>query len=282
MIALISLFLVVFLSIFITRIATVALVHTGLSVESARFQARSALTGTGFTTTEAESVINHPVRRRIIMALMLVGNAGLVTVISSLILTFVGAQSEAYTAVKLIFLALGLGLLAWMAFSRWFDRHLSRLIDWALLRWVNLDTRDYVSLLHLSGEYRLVELLIKPGDWIEGLRLMDARPRNEGVMVLAVKNADGAYIGTPSGETVVRAGDTLVLYGRTASLSQLDQRRKGWQGDKAHREAVAEQRQLSKEETARLQAAMEAARQQAAQTVKDADEDAGSDDSSHN
>lgn len=257
MIALISLFLVVFLSIFITRIATVALVHTGLSVESARFQARSALTGTGFTTTEAEAVINHPVRRRIIMTLMLVGNAGLVTVISSLILTFVGGQSETSIALKLVFLAVGLALLIWMAFSRWFDRHLSRLIDWALRRWVNLDTRDYVSLLHLSGDYRLVELLIQPGDWIEGLRLMDARPRNEGVMVLGVKNAEGAYIGTPSGETVVAAGDTLVLYGRTAALSQLDQRRKGWEGDKAHREAVAQERQLSREEAALAKAVRE-------------------------
>lgn len=254
MIGLVSLFLVVFLSIFITRIATVALVHTGLSVESARFQARSALTGTGFTTAEAEAVINHPVRRRIIMTLMLVGNAGLVTVISSLILTFVGGQGETSLAVKLGFLALGLILLIWMAFSRWLDRHLSRVIDWALKRWVNLDTRDYVSLLHLAGEYRLVELLVKPGDWIDGLRLMDARPRNEGVMVLAVKNAEGAFIGTPSGETVVAAGDTLVLYGRTAALSSLDQRRKGWEGDKSHREAVAEQRQLSKEESAKAQA----------------------------
>jgi len=33
---------------------------TGLSRESARFQARSALTGGGFTTTESEAVVRHP------------------------------------------------------------------------------------------------------------------------------------------------------------------------------------------------------------------------------
>jgi hypothetical protein len=54
------------LSMLITGLATSALSMTGLSRESARFQARSAFTGTGFTTQEAEKVVNHPVRRRII------------------------------------------------------------------------------------------------------------------------------------------------------------------------------------------------------------------------
>lgn len=43
-------------SILITRVATVALTHTGLSRESAKFQACSAFTGVGFTTSESEKV----------------------------------------------------------------------------------------------------------------------------------------------------------------------------------------------------------------------------------
>ena len=62
------------LALVITRVATVALTLTGLSKESARFQARSAYTGVGFTTTEAESVVGHPVRRRIVMILMLLAS----------------------------------------------------------------------------------------------------------------------------------------------------------------------------------------------------------------
>jgi hypothetical protein len=49
------------------RVATSALVMTGMARESARFQARSAFLGVGFTTGEAESVVDHPVRRRIAM-----------------------------------------------------------------------------------------------------------------------------------------------------------------------------------------------------------------------
>ena len=69
MIAVLTLVVVVLLSLVITRMATVALTLTGMSSEAARFQARSALTGAGFTTSESEAVVNHPVRRRIVLFL---------------------------------------------------------------------------------------------------------------------------------------------------------------------------------------------------------------------
>ena len=49
MIAVISLLLVVTISMIVIRVASVALVHTGMGREAARFQARSAFTGAGFT-----------------------------------------------------------------------------------------------------------------------------------------------------------------------------------------------------------------------------------------
>jgi len=76
MIAVLSLLLVAALAITAARVATIALVGTGMATEVASFQARSALMGVGYTTTEAEDVINHPVRRRIILWLMAFGNAG--------------------------------------------------------------------------------------------------------------------------------------------------------------------------------------------------------------
>jgi hypothetical protein len=92
MVALISVLVIVLLSLLVVRVATVALSLTGMSREAARFQARSALTGVGFTTSEAEDVVTHPVRRRIVGGLMLLGSAGLVTAVSSLILSFGGAR----------------------------------------------------------------------------------------------------------------------------------------------------------------------------------------------
>ena len=60
MIAIGTVLAAILVSLLVTRVAAIALSVTGLSRESARFQARSAFTGVGFTTSEAESVVNHP------------------------------------------------------------------------------------------------------------------------------------------------------------------------------------------------------------------------------
>lgn len=89
-----SLLVVLVLSLIITRVATIALMQTGLTRESAPFQARSALTGAGVTTNESERVVNHPIRRRVVMWLMLVGNGGLVLVAALLILILGGGGDQ--------------------------------------------------------------------------------------------------------------------------------------------------------------------------------------------
>jgi hypothetical protein len=127
-------------------VATIALAHTGLSREASRFQARSAFTGAGFTTDESETVVRHPVRRRIVMLLMLLGNAGIVTAVSSLILTFLGGRSASSMS-RVVVLVSGLVLLWGVASSQWVDRRLSRLIEGALRRYTALEVRDYASLI---------------------------------------------------------------------------------------------------------------------------------------
>jgi hypothetical protein len=53
------------------------------------------------------------------------------------------------------------GRMALLASSKWVDRQLSRMVDTLLKRYTKLDVRDYASLLHLTGEYRLAELRVK-------------------------------------------------------------------------------------------------------------------------
>ena len=90
MIALISLLIIIALSIIVVRIGAIALELTGLSSEIASFQAQSAFSGAGFTTTESEAMVTHPVRRRIIRILILLGGAGVTTSMATLVLAFVG------------------------------------------------------------------------------------------------------------------------------------------------------------------------------------------------
>jgi hypothetical protein len=244
MLAIASLLFIVALSIIVTRVATLALVHTGLSRETARFQARSALSGTGFTTSEAERVVRHPVRRRIVMILMLLGNAGLITAMSSLMLSFIGTEEAGDLLLNMLLLAGGLALLWLVASSAWVDRHLSHVIDRALRRYTRLEVQDYASVMHLGGEYRIVELQVAPGDWLANKTLAEARLQDEGITVLGIERTDGTYLGAPDGSTCIGPEDSLLVYGRISTLQDLDTRRATRRGDAQHR--------LAKRQTARI------------------------------
>ncbi len=140
MLGVLSVLVILGLSILVTRVATVALTHTGLSRQSAAFQARSAFTGVGFTTREAESVVGHPVRRRIIATLMLLGNVGIVTAASPLILGFVDVRNGGTEGwIRLLILVGGVAILILFASSRWVDRWMSAAVSWALDHWTRLD-----------------------------------------------------------------------------------------------------------------------------------------------
>ena len=243
-----TLLVVLTLSIVVTRVATVALAHTGLSMEMARFQARSAFTGCGYTTNESENVMSHPVRRRIVMLLMLLGNAGFVTAASSLVLTFLAFGGGEGSWSKAVWLVAGLAALWVLARSSWIDHRMRRVISRAPERYGQLDVRDYGGLLHLSGDYRVVELAVEPEDWLADRTLEELKLRAEGALVLGIERENGAYVGAPKGPTRVEPGDRLIVYGRVGVLDEIDRRRKGWLGDREHEEACAEQRQVVEEE----------------------------------
>src|SRR5919199_5871683 len=134
MAVLLSVFAVLAISIIATRVGGAALAHTGLSRDVARFQARSAFLGVGFTTTESEAIVNHPVRRRIAGALILLGNVGIVSAGASLVLSFTRATGT-QAAQRALVLVVGLAVLVVLVRSKPVDVAMSRVIAAALRRW---------------------------------------------------------------------------------------------------------------------------------------------------
>lgn len=236
MVALVTVLVIVLLSLLVTRVATVALTLTGMSRESARFQARSALTGVGFTTSESEDVVNHPVRRRIIGGLILIGGGGLVTAVASLVLSFGGAENHQRASRALILVG-GLFVMFLLSRSQWVDVRLSRFIG-RVLSWRGFHVRDYGRLLALQSDWAVGELFVEADDWIAGRTLRELKLRDEHVDVLGIQKQDGDYVGVPRGDRVIEAGDTLVLYSTEARLEELDERKRGAAGDEAHEQAA--------------------------------------------
>jgi hypothetical protein len=232
MAAVVALIVVVILGLLVTRVATVALTLTGMTLQHARFQARSAFTGTGFTTSEAEAVVGHPARRRIVMVLMLVSGAGAVSVIGTLVLSFAGVDSTGGGFRRASVIVMAMAALLWLARSPAVDRALRRVIERVLRRVTDLDVRDYAALLHLRGRWRVIQLPVEEGDWIASRPIGRLRLPDEGVVVLGVER-DKGWIGAPGEDLTLRTGDLVVLYGRQAMLDDIAARLHGDEGEQA-------------------------------------------------
>jgi hypothetical protein len=241
---LLTFLVVVLFSMIVVRVGTRALVKTGLSPDVANFQALSAFTGVGFTTSEAEYVVNHPVRRHIIKWLMLLGSAGLTSAVASLIITFVG-NTPREMAINSVGLTLGIAGLYLFSKSKLLDHALGRFLEWASNKWTHVRIVDFEELLGLSKGYAISIVRVRPGCWLDGRSLRELRLRDEGVLVLGVyRQVEGreVYIGAPRPDFVLRAGDRLVCYGPEDILKELPERVRGPEGDLEHAHAVARQR----------------------------------------
>ncbi len=246
MIAVITLLVALSLTLVITRVATVALSLTGLSRQSAQFQARSALTGCGFTTNESEAMMKHPVRRRIVMLLMMLGNAGIVTVIASLMASMTSSAGSSWLTwmQNLGILAGGILTLLLIANSQWIDRQMSPIIEWALKTFGKVQACDYAALFRLANGYAVSEMLVRDDDWLANRTLVELNLPAEGVLVLGIQRAGEDYLGAPTGQSEIRAGDTLILYGLIGRLDELDARKANRAGAAARMAAVKEQKQV--------------------------------------
>lgn len=235
MAAIVSVIAVVLISMLINRFATIALALTGMSREEARFQARAAMSGVGLTTPRAEDIVAHPVRRKIVLWLMIVGSAGIVTGIATLVLSFRGGLYGSKAGI----LVGGLFVLWLVSRTGPVDRALTRAIGWILAR-RGLGTLDHGTLLDLTGDYSVSELAVRPEDWVAGRTLRQLRLRDEGVVVIGIQREGEGYVGAPGPDETVQAGDTLLIYGQKPRIAELDRRRRGSSGDAAHSEACEE------------------------------------------
>ncbi|MFW5711551.1 MAG: TrkA C-terminal domain-containing protein [bacterium] len=244
MVALVSFFVILIVSLTIVRVAAVMLELTGISKDTAHFQARSAFTGAGYTTHEAEMIVKHPVRRRIIANLMLFGNIGFVTFVSSLVYSFLNISSQRSAVLTFGILFGGLFFITLIARSKLLNRLLEKIIERFLKRVTKIHTLDYESLLNLAGDFEVITVAVKPDNWLADELLSELKLSEEGVLVLGIRRMDGYFLGSPRGASTIYAGDELIAYGREDALKSLSERRKGPEGDLQHQLGIEQQQRL--------------------------------------
>ena len=219
MIAALTLFAVLTLSVLVIRTGAVALRLTGLPEEPARFQARSAFTGTGFMTSESEAIVNHPVRRRIVSFLMTIGSFGFVSVLATVVVSLVGSSgSEGALMRQLLWLAAVLLALWFVVLNPIADRVICDVIDRLLARTEGFGGRKPARLLQLPAGHGVTQILVHPESGLAGRQVRELVAN--GVVILGLQREDGTYVNLPRDGEEVRPADEIFFYGPDQVLAQ--------------------------------------------------------------
>jgi len=203
--------MVILFSFLIVRAGSIALMMTGLEEKRVRFQALSAFSGTGFTTREAESVINHPKRRRIISVLMVMGNAGIVAVIVTMTSSIVKTKGYLLSLDILLFVV-GVYLIYKFATYKRFIRRWESFIEDRFVKSNIFEESATEDLLHLFEGYGLVRVSVDEQSPLNGSTLADHKLNIRGMLVLGVER-EKSWIPVPQSDEVLHKDDRLVIYG---------------------------------------------------------------------
>ncbi len=221
--------MVLFVSFVAVRIGAIAFHLTGLDWSLAKFQALSCFSGTGFTTRESELVVGHPQRRKIASILMVLGNAGLVTLIA----TVVGSLRPRQW--KMPFLrAIPEDLIPWIsligiiagvyALYRFMNSkaayHLTSLLKRKLM--AHQEQARAVSFEELTistGGYGVVRMRVCPNSPILNKSILQSGLKDQGILLLAVVRQEQT-MPNPAVSTVIRENDELICFGRTDEIRQ--------------------------------------------------------------
>jgi hypothetical protein len=209
------------LSLAFTKVAAGALIATGLPAEVASFQARSAFSGAGFTTVEAENVVNHPARRKIIGTTMFVGNLGTPTLIVTVLLGLI-APGPGNTTERTMVTIAGLIFVVVSVANRPAQRVLSKIGQrQARARLLPFLDDQVVELFVVGGDFVIgaVRVAAVPEPTVRSLRGIDETLPD--VKVLGVRRGE-QYFGAPPVDVHLEASDEIIVYGRRRDLGHID------------------------------------------------------------
>lgn len=225
---------VLVISFIIVRIGAIAFHLTGLEWSLAKFQALSCFTSTGFTTREAELVTANRQRRRIASILIVLGHAGLVTLVA----TFANTLRPRPASWSIPFLpgSIPSWLLPWISLAvvvvaiyviyRVFTntelaRKLTNALRKRLIKKEIIEPVSFEELAIATAGYGISKIQVSKDNWVLDKTLSESQLRSRNITVLAViRGAD--TIPNPAADAKIILGDELVCFGKLEDIrSQL-------------------------------------------------------------
>lgn len=207
------------ISFIIVRIGGYALQLTGIEPDIARFQALSAFSGTGFTTVESERVVRHRTRRRIVSILIILGNAGLVTIIATLVASMTNVSGYEWFFIQLATIIVGIVVLYSLIIR---SRVGNRILDWfrkPLMKRIITEAPLVDEIYLAERDWGISLIMVKRSSKIIGLSLADVTAKGD-MVILAIDRA-GTTLSMPDSTEKIMEGDRLLLYGNKQSVNRL-------------------------------------------------------------
>ncbi len=209
--AIIPLIIIIGLFFLIVRIATVVLKMTGLDEKTSHFQAISAFTGTGFTTREAEVILEDEVRRKTVTVLMVMGKVGIVSVIAGFVLSFGKDNLSADLSKALLLIAAILIFYKIVSLER-FSFWLNRIIEKKIVAKGIIKKKTLEEVFRLPKGYGIAQLRITEENEEVGKTLAEAGFIKKNILVLSIER-DNRLISFPRADDRMQKDDKLLCYG---------------------------------------------------------------------
>lgn len=207
------------ISMMIVRAGAIALMMTGMDFDKAKFQSLSAFTGTGFTTHEAERVVNNPRRRKIVSWLMIMGNAGIVTVIVTATSSFAMAKGLGI-GLNLLVLLSGIWLIYIIAKHSPLAKYWEDFAQCRLKRMQIFDDDSTVDeLLHITEGYGVVRIQLLEDSSFIGKTLSEINDGLERSFILGIEQ-NKEWLPSPHLNRKIQKGDYLIIYGKLEDISE--------------------------------------------------------------
>lgn len=204
-------FIFLFVWLLILWIGSISLEATGMERSKARFQALSALSGTGFTTREAESIVEHPKRRKIVSWLIFFGSVG----ITAFIFLMIFYAREGILAPTLTHILAIVGSIVVFVVLIWTGA-INKLTS-IFIKPLRKSQDQSPEILHQIGDYGIARIKIDATNQADGLTIGKIKFKKRNISVLAIERGE-KVVSQPKDEELLQAGDCLVCYGKTADF----------------------------------------------------------------
>lgn len=228
------LFIVVLvISFIVVRIGAIAFQLTGLEWSQAKFQALSCFTSTGFTTKEAELITGDKQRRRIASVIIVLGHAGLVTMIATLanslrateviesrlsrpILPF-RLHPSLVQLINLVIIIVAVYVIYRVFTNTKIARKLTNALRRRIIKREIFRPVSFEELLLATGGYGVSKIAVCAGSPVLDKSLSESELRRYDITVLAIIR-DGHTIPNPTADMKIVLDDELICFGKLENI----------------------------------------------------------------